>query len=145
MQIITEFTRSTYRDINRSLLAGVNTQQAIQLIDAVSGLPTLPGTTYRTFWVDDIAGYTEQLKTSKLITFRAFTSTSRSKGVAEQFNGNVRLTIEGKTGRDIAAWSDNLAEEETLYLPELTCRIKKVRTIKIGGKVWAVEAELVEL
>ena len=56
----------------------------------------------------------------------------------------MKLTIQGKTGRDIAAMSDNPIEQETLYLPGLTCSIAKVKTVKIGGKVWSVEAELVE-
>ncbi|GAA4463618.1 hypothetical protein GCM10023189_41840 [Nibrella saemangeumensis] len=145
MQIITDFTRSGYRDINRNLLGGVVTQQVTQLIEVVKSLPPLPGTTYRTFSIDDINGYVERLKTAKIITFAAFSSTSRASWVADRFKGNVRLTIEGKTGRDIALWSDSPAEQETLYLPGLTCQIKRVRTIKVGGKIWAVEAELVEL
>lgn len=145
MQIITEFTRSSYRDINRNLLQGVVTQGAAELIEAVASLPVAPGTTYRTFWVDNIAEYSEQLKASRTVTFAAFFSTSRIQAVAARFNGNVRLIIHGKNGRDIAPMSDNPNEEETVYLPGLTCQIVKVRTIKVGGQVWAIEAELIEL
>lgn len=145
MQAITEFTRSTYRDINHNLLNGIVTEQAAELIEIISNLPTLPGTTYRTFWMDGIAEYAERLRASRTITFSAFSSTSRSQAVAAKFNGNVKLTMVGKTGRDIAPVSDNPSEQETVYLPGLTCQIIKVKTIRIGGKVWAVEAELIEL
>ena len=145
MQTITEYTRSTYRDINRNLLEGVVTEQAAELIEVVESLPTMPGATYRTFWMDDIAEYVERLKAGKTVTFAAFSSTSRSSVVASRFNGNVRFTIQGRSGRDIAGMSDKPAEQETLYLPGLTCQIGKIRTVKIGGKVWSVEAELIEL
>ena len=144
MQAITDYTRHNYRDINRNLLDGIVTEQAAELIEVVNSLPTLPGMTHRTFWVNDIAEYADRLKSSKTITFAAFSSTSRMQAVAKQFNGNVKLIIQGKTGRDIAAMSDNPAEQETLYLPGLTCSIAKVKIVKIGGKVWSVEAELVE-
>lgn len=144
MQAITEYTRSTYRDINRNLLAGIVTDQAAELLEVVATLPPTPGATYRTFWVDDIADYAARLKASRTVTFAAFSSTSRSSVVASRFNGNVRFTIQGKAGRDIAAMSDKPAEQETLYLPGLTCQIVKVRTVKNGGKVWSVEAELIE-
>ena len=145
MKPITEYTRSTYRDINRNLLAGVVTEQAAELIELVTELPTMPGVTYRTFYVDDIGHYVGLLKTSRIVTFAAFSSTSRSSVVASRFNGNVRLTIQGKTGRDIAPMSDKPAEQETLYLPGLTCQIVKIRTVEVSGQVWSVEVELIEL
>ena len=145
MHTITEYTRSTYRDINRTLLTGVVTDQAAELIEVVASLPTTPGATYRTFWVDDITDYATQLRASKAITFAAFSSTSRSSAVASRFNGNVKLNIQGKTGRDVAPMSDKPAEQETLYLPGLICQIVKVRTVKIGGQVWSVEVELIAL
>lgn len=75
--------------------------------------------------------------------FAAFSSTSRSSAVARLFNGSVTLTIQGKTGRDIAPMSDKLTEQETLYLPGLICQVVKVKTVKVGGQVWSIEAELV--
>ena len=149
MNPITEYTRSNYRDINRNLLKGIVTDQATELIEAVTELPALPGTTFRTFWVDDIAAYAEWLAENRQgkqpLRFDAFTSTSRIQAVAKRFNGNVRLTIQGKNGRDIAAMSDAPTEQETLYLPGLTCQISKVRTFKAAGRVLSVEVELMEL
>ena len=145
MQAITEYTRSTYRNINRALLLGSTNEQTAELIEVVASLPVMPGITYRTFWTDDIAGYVERLRASRTVTFAAFSSTSRSQAVARHFNGNVRFVIQGKSGRDIAAMSDKPAEQETLYLPGLTCQITKIKTVKVGGQVWSVEAELIEL
>ena len=145
MNLITDYTRSEYREINRDLLSGVSTTKAAELIEVVSSLPASPGVTYRTFWVDEVAEYVERLKSSKTVTFAAFSSASRLQAIANRFNGNVKLMIHGKTGRDIAPMSDKPSEQETLYLPALTCQIVKVRTIKVGGKVWSVEVELIEI
>ncbi len=145
MQAITEYTAHAYRSINRSLLGGVITQQANELRDALNRLDPLPGTTYRTFWVDELEQYATALKTSQTITFDSFVSTSRLAEVAAKFKGNVKLTIQGRTGRDIAPFSDSPAEQETLFLPGLTFQIKRVRVVKIGGRVLVVEAELIEL
>lgn len=144
MQIITDYTRDAYRDINRSLLNGIVSEQAAQLIEAISDLPAKPGTTYRTFWVDDLEGFIETLK-ARQIVFEAFTSTSRSQYIAGKFRGNVRLTIEGYSGRDIAPYSDAPNEVETLYLPGRTFRVRRVKVQKIAGKIGVIEADLVEL
>ena len=42
MQTVTEYTPSSYREINHNLLVGVVTQQAAELIDVVANLPTTP-------------------------------------------------------------------------------------------------------
>lgn len=144
VQTITEYTRSTYRSINRNLLLGIVTEQAAELIKAVSSLPSLPGTTYRTFWLDNLEPFIATLKVGQ-IRLKPFTSTSRSQIVANRFNGNVRLTIQGKTGRDIAPLSDAPNEMETLFLPNCTFRVIRVNTNKIGGRISTVEAELIEL
>lgn len=149
MQIITDYTRHAYRDINRSLLNGVITEQAAELIEAVGSLPALPSLTYRSFHVSDLPAYVEWLRahkqTKQILTFAAFSSTSRLRRVADRFRGNVRLVIQGKTGRDIAQFSDAPNEEETLYLPGLKCQITKLRTVKVGQQIWSVEIELTEL
>lgn len=145
MQIITDYTREAYRSINRNLLQGIVTEQANTLYNAVAALPTMPGTSYRTFAVNNIEQYIEQIKRSPVLTFVAFTSTSRLVPVALKFGGNVRLTIEGRTGRDIAVYSDAPREAETLFLPVLQVRVKKVKTLRVGGQVVAVEVDVQEL
>ena len=145
MQIITEYTREAYRSINRNLLQGIVTEQANTLSNAVAALPTMPGTSYRTFTVDNIEQYIEQIKRNPVLTFAAFTSNSRLQLVALKFGGNVRLTIEGKTGRDIAPYSDAPREAETLFLPALQVRVRKIKTLKVGGQVVAVEVAVQEL
>ena len=145
MRIITDYTRDAYRDINRNLFNGIVTDEAAELIEAVTDLPKLPGTTYRTFTVDDLNEYVASVKSSKTITFATFSSTSRLLPVANRFKGNVRLTIRGKTGRDIAPMSDSPNEQETLYLPGLTCQIIRLKRIKVGGQLWSVEIDLVEI
>ena len=145
MQIITDYTREAYRSINRTLLQGVVTEQANTLFDAVAALPLMPGTSYRTFTVDSIEQYVEEIKRSPVLTFVAFTSTSRLLPVALKFGGNVRLTIEGKTGRDITPYSDAPREAETLFLPALQVRVRKIKKLRIGGQVVAVEVEVQEL
>ncbi|RIV19409.1 hypothetical protein DYU11_25240 [Fibrisoma montanum] len=144
MQVITEYTRHSYRAINRALSAGDVTEQAAALIEAVSALPALPGTSYRTFWVDDLEGMVTTLKSGKVL-YSAFTSTSRLRSVAERVNGNVKLTIEGYSGWDIAPYSDAPLEMETLFLPGRTFRVKRVRVKTIAGRLGSVEADLVEL
>lgn len=42
VQTVTEYTPSSYREINHNLLVGVVTQQAAELIDVVANLPTTP-------------------------------------------------------------------------------------------------------
>lgn len=145
MQIIAAYTREAYRTINHNLRQGIVTDQAAELVETLNTLPAAPGTTYRTFYVSEIDRYVGQLKQSPTLTFAAFTSTSRKQAVAAKFNGNVRMTIVGKTGRDIAPFSDAPAEAETLYLPGLLVRVKKLKTIKVGGKVWGIELEVYEL
>lgn len=144
MQAITDYTRHNYRDINRNLLSSIVTEQAAELIEIVSHLPTAPGTTYRAFWVDDLKAFSDMLQVGK-ISFRAFTSTSRSRAVAQQFNGNVRLTIEGQSGRDIAPFSDAPNEQETLFLPGRTFRVVRIKRNRIAGKIGSIDAELIEV
>jgi hypothetical protein len=148
-QSITDYTRDAYRAINRDLRNGIVTDQAAELIEAVSSLPAISGTTYRSFTIDDLSSYETLLKAKKNdgqpITFDAFSSTSRSQSIANRFNGNVRLVIEGKTGRDIAPMSDAPQEQETLYLPALTCLIRSVTTAKVGGKLWSITVVLTEI
>ena len=144
MQTITDYTRSTYRSINRNLLAGITTEQVSELIEAVNSLPTFPGATYRTFWIDDLKSFIETLRVGQ-IRLKPFTSTSRSQAVANKFNGNVKLTIQGKSGRDISPFSDAPAEVETLLLPGCNLRVTRVRTKKVGDHIIAVEADLIEL
>ena len=145
MQIITEYTREAYRSINRNLLRGVVTEQANTLFDAVVALPLMPGTSYRTFTIDNIEQYVEEIKRSPVLTFAAFTSTSRLQPVALRFGGNVRLTIEGRTGRDIAVYSDAPREAETMFLPALQVRVRKIKTLRVGGQVVAIEVDVQEL
>ncbi|MBO0937860.1 hypothetical protein J2I47_14980 [Fibrella sp. HMF5335] len=145
MQIITDYTREAYRPINRNLLQGIATEQAKTLFNAVAALPMMPGTSYRTFTVDNIEQYVEQIKRSPVLTFAAFSSASRLQPVALKFGGNVRLTIEGKTGRDIAVYSDAPREAETLFLPALNLRIRRLKTVKVAGQIVAVEIEANEV
>ncbi|MGF7219055.1 hypothetical protein GGR92_005235 [Spirosoma lacussanchae] len=145
MKIIREYTKSAYRDINRNLRNGIVTEQAAELVEAVSKLPQTPAITYRAFWMDDIGGYVQWLRSNKVITFDAFTSTSRDRRVANDIRGNVMMTITGKTGRDIVAYSKYRHEQEVLYLPGLRCRITKLNTVKVAGKLWSVTLELKEV
>ena len=145
MNIITAYTRDAYRDINRNLLNDVVTQQAAELIEALNQLPPMPGATYRTFWTDDLTAYAEWLKSQKVITFPAFTSTSRLQAIANRFNGNVKLTIQGITGRDIGPFSHAPHEAETLFLPARRLRVKRVKVTKVAGRIGIIEAELIEL
>ena len=144
MHLSTDYTRDAYRDINRSLLNGVVTEGAAQLIEALSDLPAMPGKTYRTFSVDNLEEFAQMLKTG-IIRFRAFTSSSRSAFVANQFNGNVQLTIDGFSGRDVAPFSDAPNEVETLFLPDRVFRVKRVRVKKFMGVLGSIEAELTEI
>lgn len=145
MNIITAYTCDAYRDINRNLFNGVVTEQAAELIEALSQLPAMPGTTYRTIWIDDLNAYADWLKNQKVITFNAFASTSRIQSVAVRFNGNVKLTIQGISGRDIAPFSHAPHEAETLFLPARRLRVKRVKVVKVAGRIGVIEAELVEL
>jgi hypothetical protein len=77
-------------------------------------LPTAPGTTYRGTDLTD-----EQLalyEPGRMVTERAFTSTSRDVRVAqEDFDGNTFLTVTGQNGRDVTAVSQLPYEAEIVY------------------------------
>lgn len=144
MQAITEYTTHNYREINRNLRNGIVTDQAAELIEVVSQLPAMPGLTYRTFWLDDLTEFVTTLRAG-VVRFRPFTSTSRSQAVAARFNGNVWLTIDGRSGRNIAPFSDAPAEVETLFLPGCVFRVVRVKQSRIAGKVGRIDVELIEV
>ena len=144
MQVITEYSRHNYREINYNLRNGIVTEEAAKLIEVVNQLPAMPGPTYRTFWLDGLTEFVATLRAG-VVRFRAFISTSRSQAVAARFNGNVWLTIDGKSGRDIAPFSDAPVEVETLFLPGCVFRVVRVKQSKIAGKVGRIDVEMIEV
>lgn len=140
---IKSYTESGYRMINRSLLKGVTTQEAEELAEAISTLPSFSGVSFRSIHIDEIGFYLNSLKANSEITFAAFSSTSQSEKVAAAF-GNVLFTIQGKTGKDISAYSDAPAEKEILFTAGTTFVVKAVKAIKIAGRVYGLQVKLSE-
>lgn len=144
MEAIRNYTAHAYRQINSGLLKGQQPEGAAELAAALSALPAAAGTCFRTIWVDELDAYAAQVKASKALCFPAFTSTSRSEATARRFNGNVLFRIEGRTGRDIARYSDAPAEAETLFTMGTTFVVKSVKAKKIAGRVFSLEISLIE-
>lgn len=120
---VRDYTGDGYLDLNPYLRGqgGHSPAEAAALqarADRVSRelvrLPAAPGTTYRgTNLPDDVlAGY----QPGRVVTERAFMSTSRDPGVAQGvFDGNTLQVVTGRNGRDVAPVSFYPGEAEILY------------------------------
>ncbi len=149
MEVIRQYTGFESRRLNAVLNRGEHPEGADELNAALQSLPALPGTAFRTIWVDDLDRYLAERKIARTITFPAFTSTSRSEIQARRFSGNVLFRIEGKSGRDIAPFSERPWEAETLFPAGMTFWVQKIKINKLTGpggvpQLWSLEIHLIE-
>ncbi|SDU68287.1 ADP-ribosyltransferase [Jiangella alkaliphila] len=117
---LTDYTGPGYRDMNNALRntdadIPADLQARIDRVSAaLANLPAHPGTTYRGVDLPDdvLARY----QPGETVPERGFTSTSTDPSVAEgAFDGNVIFIVEGRTGRDVAPYSEFPNEAEILY------------------------------
>ena len=107
------YTRTDYRAMNYALRAGDDSNslraKADTLTQALAKLNNYEGTVYR----GSPGGNkeTDALIPGNVITWRGFTSTSRTI----PFPGNINYTIESRTGKRIARYSSHRAETEVLF------------------------------
>lgn len=141
---IKSYTESGYRHINRNLLKGVTTPEAITLTEALATVAPVAATTFRGMNIDEVDSYFASLKKGETLSFATFLSTSRNQAIAEKF-GNVQFTITGKSGRDIANLSDAPAEQEVLFPAGSSFIIKAVKATKVAGRVFRVFITLSEI
>jgi len=59
------------------------------------------------------------------ITYRSFTSTSKSKVISENFGANC-FEIQSLTGRDIESLATDRAEREVLFAPNAEFEVKDI-------------------
>jgi hypothetical protein len=117
-----DYTGPGYDTINRYLRGqgGYTADEATALqsrADRVSQelarLPPVPGTTYRGTYLS--AEQAARYEPGRVVTERAFTSTSTDPQVAEQFTDNAYFIVRGQSGRDVAPFSQLGHESEILY------------------------------
>lgn len=117
-----DYTGPGYDAINRYLRgpggytaddAAALQSRADRVSQDLARLPPVPGTTYRGTYLspEQAARY----EPGRVVTERAFTSTSTDPLVAEQFTDNAYFVVRGQSGRDVAAFSQLGHEAEILY------------------------------
>ncbi|SEF10664.1 ADP-ribosyltransferase [Jiangella alba] len=115
-----DYTGDGYFDMNAALRSpGADIPAGLQgridrVSDALANLPAHPGTTYRGTDLNDsqLANY----EPGEVVTERGFTSTSTDPDVADtDFDGNTYFIVEGRSGRDVAPYSDVSHESEILF------------------------------
>lgn len=102
----------------------------------IGKLPIFKGTVRRTIAlsVEDAA---KKYKVGATVVEDAFTSTTFGKAVAQR-EGNVLLTIESSTGRNITSIAEH-AESEILFLPGAKFKVTKVERHGDAFLVWKKE------
>ncbi|MDQ1090022.1 ADP-ribosyltransferase [Siphonobacter sp. SORGH_AS_1065] len=149
LSAIYEYTKERYRDLNYPLNSGTEVSASIQaginlLNQALSKLPPIEGEFYRSIAIpqEDLIGYISYLKQNRLLTFPAFTSTSRSKGVALKFGGNVMFIISSRLGRHIKELAHYPQEDEVLFRAPSSFIVMKISPRKFNGQIIGLEVYL---
>ena len=135
----------SYR-INAKLRGGealdAQQQAAVERLDsALEKLPRHEGTVYRNLGFDDVGGadaltaFLAGHQVGDAVTYTAFTSTSsRVDGYPIEGNHRVHLVIEGKNGRNVAGYGNNM-ESEVLFPRRTVFVITKSETDAQGVPV----------
>lgn len=148
-EAILEYTKERYRDLNYPMNSGTTLSASIQaeidlLNQALSKLPPIEGVFYRTISIpqDDLADYIDYLRENRLLTFPAFTSTSRSKAMALKFGGNVMFIISSRRGRHITEMAYYPQEDEVLFMAPSSFIVMKISPRKFNGQIIGLEVYL---
>lgn len=135
----------SYR-INSKLWSGApldaQQQEIVSRLDsALTKLPKYEGTVYRNLGFDDVGGadalaaFLAGHQVGDAVTYTAFTSTSsRVDGYPIEGNHRVHLVIEGKNGRNVAGYGNNM-ESEVLFPRKTVFVITKAETDAQGVPV----------
>jgi hypothetical protein len=114
------YTGPAHQDLNEALRTGdPGALQAAdpQIRELVSGLDKLPphvGEVYRGIDISDMDAFLDRYQVGNVIREPAFTSTD----AAVPYSGNVQMTIESTTGRDISWLKDpSVGQREVLFPP----------------------------
>jgi hypothetical protein len=125
-QLIRMYSGAHYRGINAGLRDGTLTENQYKFVKGVNrGLDKLPpyvGTVYRKV-NDDGGKYLASYKPGTIREERGFTSTSKSMHV---WGGDLKFTIQSKTGRSIEHISKHSGEHEVLFKSGTRFRVKSV-------------------
>ena len=147
---IRRYTGPAYQSLNARLREGraLDPDQerlADHLSSALAKLPAFEGTAYRGYGFNDFDDFDHAAATiySGTFTTPAFTSTSTSSEIADDFGFrryNVVLTIQSKTGRQIAEYSGIAFEKEVLFDRNTVWRL--VESKLVGDNLHATIEEL---
>ena len=135
----------SYR-INSKLWSGApldaQQQEIVSRLDsALTKLPKYEGTVYRNLGFDDVGGadalaaFLAGHQVGDVVNYDAFTSTStEANGYPIEGNHRVHLVIEGKNGRNVAGYGNNM-ESEVLFPRDTEFLITKSETDAQGVPV----------
>ncbi len=108
------------------------TKQLAKLVEQdILKLPKYEWVSYR--WVKTFPGL-DALKVWDTFIDKWFTSSSKSKIVADRFADDALFIIKGKNGRDLSSISKMKSEQEILFTPNVKFKIVDVKT-KWGKKI----------
>lgn len=96
-------------------LSGDQQKQVSRLDSAIGKLPTYEGRTYRGVRfnsAEEKAQFIAAHQPGAKVEYKQYTSTSKNPSVA---SGDVRIVVEGRSGRDISGRSQDKPEQEVLY------------------------------
>lgn len=99
----------------------------VSLDSALAKLPDSPGTYYRIIPIQ----YASSYEVGSIVLEKAYTSTDKINSYNE-FIPAVRLTIFGKTGKNIDRFSSAVRESETLFPRNSRFLVKSRRTSPTG-------------
>ncbi|SFW46610.1 putative T7SS-secreted protein [Amycolatopsis australiensis] len=120
IRALDRYTGMAHQDINAALRNGdFGALQAMdsEIREMVSGLEKLPphvGEVHRGIQISDIDAFLDRYQVGNVVREPAFTSTD----AAVPYSGNVQMTIESTTGRDISWLKDpSVGQQEVLFPP----------------------------
>ena len=117
--LIEEYTESLHESLNSELRQPIGDpdleEKANDLSEAINKLPDFKGNVIRFQPINEITLKMLNSNIGKVITFKAFTSTSKIEDLSKKKKNDFIFKIKSNSGKDISSYSSREEEQEVLF------------------------------